>query len=124
MFIVGGAHIEQPLAPIAAMAGHDVTVVDPCRAFATGDRLPGLLVSAQRTELTMAQLNLDAQTAIAILRHDPKLGNLALVAAFATRAFYIGAPSTRMHAKRLARLTEAGLGDLLRRIRAPMRLDL
>jgi len=42
-----------------------------------------------------------------------------------SRAFYIGAlGSTRTHAKRLARLTEAGLGDVLARIHAPIGLDL
>ncbi len=125
MVIVGAVHVAQALAPMAAMAGYDVTVVDPRRAFATGERLPGVRVSTQWPDQAMAQLGLDAQTAVVTLSHDPKLDDPALIAALGSRAFYVGAlGSTRTHAKRVARLTEAGLGDQLHRIHAPVGLDL
>src|SRR5690606_25858368 len=41
MVLVGAVHIAQALAPMAAMAGFEVIVVDPRRAFATSERLPG-----------------------------------------------------------------------------------
>jgi xanthine dehydrogenase accessory factor len=73
----------------------------------------------------MASIGVDAQTAVVTLSHDPKLDDPALVAALRSPAFYIGAlGSTRTHAKRVARLTEAGLGDAIARIRAPVGLDL
>ncbi len=47
MIIVGAVHISQSLAPMAALAGFDVTVVDPRGAFATGERFPGVSLSRQ-----------------------------------------------------------------------------
>ena len=36
LVVVGAVHITQALAPMAAMAGYEVLVIDPRRAFATG----------------------------------------------------------------------------------------
>ena len=47
MLIVGAVHITQALAPMAALTGYDVTVIDPRRAFATDARFPDVkLISA------------------------------------------------------------------------------
>ncbi len=42
LLIIGAVHISQALAPMAALAGYAVTVVDPRRSFATEDRSPAL----------------------------------------------------------------------------------
>ncbi len=125
MVVIGAVHIAQALAPMAAMAGFEVIVVDPRRAFATSERLPGVSVTTQWPDEAMAGIGVDGQTAVVTLSHDPKLDDPALIAALRSRAFYIGAlGSTRTHAKRVARLTEAGLADVLHRIHAPVGLDL
>ena len=125
MVIVGAVHITQALAPMAAMAGFEVVVVDPRRAFATAERLPGVTVTTEWPDEALARIGLDAQTAVVTLSHDPKLDDPALIAALQSQAFYIGAlGSSRTHAKRVARLTEAGLADAIPRIRAPVGLDL
>lgn len=125
LVVVGAVHITQALAPMAAMAGFEVVVVDPRRAFATAERLPGVSVTTEWPDEALARLGIDARTAVVTLSHDPKLDDPALIAALKSNAFYIGAlGSTRTHAKRLARLTEAGLGELSGRIRAPVGLDL
>ncbi|MCZ7559603.1 MAG: XdhC family protein [Burkholderiaceae bacterium] len=125
MIVVGAVHIAQALAPMAAMAGYEVTVIDPRRAFGTTERLPGVNMVSLWPDEAIAQLGIDAETAVVTLSHDPKLDDLALTAALRSPAFYIGAlGSTRTHAKRVERLTAAGLGDALGRIRAPIGLDL
>ncbi len=125
LVVVGAVHITQALAPIAAMAGFEVHVIDPRRAFAAAGRLPGVSVSTQWPDEAISRLGLDARTALVTLSHDPKLDDPALIAALRSRAFYIGAlGSTRTHAKRVARLVEAGVGDAIGRIHAPVGLDL
>ena len=125
MVLVGAVHIAQALAPMAAMAGYEVIVIDPRRAFATSERLPGVSMMTDWPDAAMDKVALDAQTAVVTLSHDPKLDDPALIAALRSNAFYIGAlGSTRTHAKRVERLTAAGLGDAIGRIRAPIGLDL
>ena len=125
MIIVGAVHITQALAPMAAMAGFEVVVIDPRRAFATAERLPGVTVTTEWPDEALARIGLDAQTAVVTLSHDPKLDDPALIAALQSQCFYIGAlGSSRTHAKRVARLSEAGLADALPRIHAPVGLDL
>ena len=125
LLIVGAVHISQALAPMAAMAGFDVTVIDPRRAFASTERFPGVTLLDEWPDDAMQRLAPDSQTAVVTLTHDPKLDDPALAAALASPAFYIGAlGSSRTHAKRVARLTEQGLADQLARIHAPVGLDL
>ena len=125
LVIVGAVHITQALAPMAAMAGFEVIVIDPRRAFATAERLPGVSVTTEWPDEALTRIGLDAQTAVVTLSHDPKLDDPALIAALQSRCFYVGAlGSSRTHAKRVARLTEAGLAAAVPRIHAPVGLDL
>jgi len=125
LIIVGAVHITQALAPMAAMAGFEVIVVDPRRAFATAERLPGVTMTTEWPDEALARIGLDAQTAVVTLSHDPKLDDPALIAALQSACFYIGAlGSSRTHAKRVERLTEAGLADAIPRIHAPVGLNL
>jgi xanthine dehydrogenase accessory factor len=125
LLVVGAVHITEALAPMAALAGFDVTVIDPRRALASAERFPHIALSAEWPEQAMARLAPDARTAVVTLTHDPKLDDPALVAALNSPAFYIGSlGSTRTHASRVARLTELGLGDRVGRIHAPIGLDL
>ena len=127
MIVVGAVHIAQALVPMAALLGYAVTVVDPRRAFATEERLgAGVAVSTEWPDEAMAALAPDSRTAVVTLTHDPKLDDPALEVALRSDAFYIGClGSRRTHAKRLARLVEAGCtGDELARIHAPVGLDI
>jgi xanthine dehydrogenase accessory factor len=125
LIVVGAAHISQFLAPMATLAGFEVIVIDPRRAFASGERFPGVKLIDAWPDEALEQLKLDATSAVVTLTHDPKLDDPALIAALQSPAFYVGAlGSTRTHAKRVARLTEAGLGDKVARIHAPVGLDL
>jgi xanthine dehydrogenase accessory factor len=125
LIVVGAAHISQFLAPMAALAGFEVIVIDPRRAFAAAERFPGVTLIDAWPDEAFERLKLDATSAVVTLTHDPKIDDPALVAALESPAFYVGAlGSKRTHAKRVGRLTEAGLGGKVARIHAPVGLDL
>ena len=112
LLIVGAVHIAQALAPMAALTGYAVTIIDPRRAFATDSRFPGMSLSSDWPDEAMAALKPDRRTAVVTLTHDPKLDDPALEAALRSDAFYIGALGSRKtHAARLARLKAAGFDD-------------
>lgn len=126
LVIVGAVHIAQALAPMAGLAGYEVTIVDPRRAFATDARFPNLTLRHDWPDEALVELQPDQRTAVVTLTHDPKLDDPALQVALESEAFYIGAlGSTRTHAKRLERLSEAGVPDgQLLRIYGPLGLPL
>lgn len=126
MIIVGAVHIAQSLAPMAQLAGFDVTVLDPREGFVAADRMAHFETLTDWPDDGMTKLKPDARTAIVTLTHDPKLDDPALIAALNSDAFYIGAlGSTRTHAKRLQRLEAAGFGQSqLDRIHGPAGLDI
>jgi xanthine dehydrogenase accessory factor len=126
LVIVGAVHITQALAPMAALAGFDVTVVDPRRAFATDARFPDVHLARAWPDEVLPGLGIDHRTAVVTLSHDPKLDDPALEAALASSAFYVGAlGSRRTHAKRVARLADRGFDEeAIGRIHAPVGLDI
>jgi len=126
LVITGAVHISQALAPIAALLGYDVTIVDPRTAFASIERFPDVKVIAEWPDVALPPLNIDRYTAFVALTHDPKIDDPALKHALARDCFYIGALGSRKtHAKRVARLKEAGLTDLdIARIHAPIGVDI
>ena len=126
VIVVGAVHIAQAMAPMAAPLGFQMVVVDPRRAFATAERLPGVTLSTDWPDEAMAALRPDARTAVVTLTHDPKLDDPALDAALRSEAFYVGAlGSRRTHAKRVARLAELGHDEAaIARIHAPVGLDI
>jgi xanthine dehydrogenase accessory factor len=126
LLIVGAVHIAQALAPLAALTGLAVTVIDPRRGFASADRFPGLtLITAWPDEALLA-LAPDRRTAVVALSHDPKLDDPALDVALRGESFFVGALGSRKsHAARLARLAPLGHGpDALARIRGPVGLPI
>ncbi|HET6621733.1 MAG TPA: XdhC family protein [Dongiaceae bacterium] len=121
LVIVGAVHITQALAPMAALAGYEVIVVDPRRAFATTERFPGLTLRHDWPDEAMDAIGIDARSAVVTLTHDPKLDDAALDRALRSRAFYVGSlGSKKTHAARLHRLAEAGFDEAaLARIHGP-----
>ena len=123
--IVGAVHIAQHLAPMAAAIGFEVTIIDPRSAFRTAERFPGVALVGEWPDAALRAFAPDAQTAVVVLAHDPKLDDPALTVALTSPAFYVGAlGSRRTHAKRVVRLGALGLGTRLERLRAPAGLDL
>ena len=121
VIVVGAVHITQALAPMAALAGYEVIVVDPRRAFATPERFPGVALRHDWPDEALDALVLDARSAVVTLTHDPKIDDPALDRALKSSAFYIGALGSRKtHAARLHRLAKAGFDEAtMARIHGP-----
>ena len=124
----GAVDMAAALCRIARAIGWRPFVVDPRARFAQPARFPAAeQVIAAWPEEAFAQLGgIDRATAIAVLTHDPKLDDAALLLALRSAAGYIGAMgSRRAQASRRERLLAQGVTDEeLARISAPIGLDL
>lgn len=127
LIVVGGVHIAIPLVTLAKTLGYHTVVVDPRRMFGSAARFPHVdeLITAWPQD-ALEQTGITAGTAVAMLTHDPKIDDPALVVALRSPAFYVGALGSRKtHQKRRARLLKAGLTTAeLDRLHAPIGLDL
>ena len=103
-------------------------VVDPRARFAQPARFPAAeeVVASWPEEAFHKLGGIDRATAIAVLTHDPKLDDAALIIALRSNAAYIGAMgSRRAQADRRERLLAKGVTDEeMERISAPIGLDL
>jgi len=126
LVVVGAVHISQALAPIAALLGYDVTIVDPRTAFASAERFPDVKVIAEWPDKALPPLGVDRYTAFVALTHDPKVDDPALLHALERNCFYIGALGSRKtHGRRVERLKQQGASDeKLARIHAPIGLPI
>jgi xanthine dehydrogenase accessory factor len=127
LVMVGAGHIAQALTDLAAVLGWRTVVVDPRSAFATPERFP----RADRRALgwpaeVLPALPLTAACAVAVLSHEPRLDDGALIAALSSPAFYVGALGSPVtQARRRRRLAAAGLDEAaIDRLRGPIGLDL
>lgn len=127
LLIFGAVHIAQALTTFAKRMGYQVIVVDARAPLATPERFPEAdrIIQAWPDE-ALQQLELPPNTSIAILTHDPKFDEPAILGSVATTARYIGAVGSRKtNAERRERLAAAGLtAEQLDRIHGPVGLDI
>lgn len=126
LIIVGAVHIAQPLSRMAAIAGYQVSIIDPRQAFATEQRFPGIELIDDWPDQAIEQLKPDRRSAIVTLTHDPKLDDAALASALNSPCFYIGSlGSKKTHNARLERLRRMGFTpDDFNRIHGPVGLSI
>lgn len=124
--VVGAVHIAQPLMKMARLAGYDPVLIDPREAFGSEARFPGETLIGDWPDEALEAFGMDERTAVVTLTHDPKLDDPAIMAALRAPVFYLGClGSKKTHAKRVARLREAGFGEEeIGRIHAPVGLDI
>ena len=127
LVVIGAVHIAIPLVTMANAAGFTVSVIDPRTAFNNAERITNAerLVTAWPDE-ALPRFELGPRDAAVCLAHDPKFEDPALTALLRTETGYIGAIGSRgTHAKRVARLHEAGFTDAdIARIHSPVGLNL
>lgn len=127
LLIFGAVHVAQPLSRFAKALGFDVIVSDARAKLATAERFPDADRIIQGwPEDTLAEVTVLPNTYVAILSHDPKFDEPALVGTLNTPAAYIGAIGSRKtNEDRRRRLAEAGMSpEQISRMRAPIGLDI
>ena len=125
--VIGAVQVAIPLVTLARTVGYETVVIDGRAAFATAERFPDVdrLVLGWPDEVA-DEVGLGAADAVAVLTHDPKFDEPAIVAALDRGCRYVGAVgSRRTQADRRARLRAAGVTeDDLARLAGPIGLDL
>jgi xanthine dehydrogenase accessory factor len=127
LVMIGGVHISIALAEMAKTLGFETIVIDPRRLFASDERFPDVDILIQSWPLeAYEQVSLDRETAVAVLTHDPKIDDPAIIGALEMPVFYIGVLGSRKtHAKRVKRLQKAGINNQqLKRLHAPIGLNI
>ncbi len=127
LLIFGAVHVAQPLSRFAKALGFDVIVSDARAKLATTERFPDAdrIIQGWPDE-TLEQVEILPNTYVAILSHDPKFDEPALVGTLSTPAAYIGAIGSRStNEDRRRRLAAAGMSpEQVARMRAPIGLDI
>src|SRR5258705_7951664 len=127
LVVVGGVEVARSLVRLAHELGFETVVVDGRAAFATKERFPEVdnLVVGWPDEVA-GEIGLGPNDAVAVLSHDVKFDEPAIVEALRRGCRYVAAVGSRKtQADRRARLLEAGVSESeLARLRGPVGLDL
>lgn len=128
LLIFGAVHVGVALCHLAKDLGFRVKVIDARGSFATRERFPDAdEIVISHADDFLAREKVGSSTYVAVLSHDPKLDDPALLRALPSNARYVGAIGSRKtNAARLERLRQAGLTEAqLRRLHGgPVGLDI
>jgi xanthine dehydrogenase accessory factor len=96
LLIIGGGQLSRYLGSMAVMLDYQVTVCEPRAEYHEGwEAMAGVTLSTQMPDDLVLAMNLDHNSAVVAVTHDPKLDDLALMEALHTPAFYVGALGSR-----------------------------
>jgi xanthine dehydrogenase accessory factor len=127
LVVVGAVQVAIPLVALARELGYETVVIDGRAAFATRERFPHAdrLVVGWPDEVA-EEIGLGPSDTVAVLTHDVKFDEPAIVEALRRGCRYVGAVGSRKtQADRRERLIAAGVTpDELARLRGPIGLDL
>jgi xanthine dehydrogenase accessory factor len=127
LVVVGGVEVARSLVRLARELGFETVVVDGRPAFATPERFPEVdrLIVGWPDEVA-EEIGLGPNDAVAVLSHDVKFDEPAIVEALRRGCRYVGAVgSKKTQGDRRSRLLEAGVTEAdFARLRGPVGLDL
>jgi xanthine dehydrogenase accessory factor len=127
LVVVGAVEVARTLVRLAKDLGYETVVIDGRAAFATPERFPDVdrLIVGWPDELA-DEIGLGPGDAVAVLTHDVKFDEPAIVTALERGCRYVGAVgSKKTQGDRRARLLAAGVGpEALDRLRGPIGLEL
>jgi xanthine dehydrogenase accessory factor len=129
LIVVGAVEVARSLVRIARELGHETVVIDGRASFATPERFPPDLVDRLIVgwpDEVADDIGLGPEDAVAVLTHDVKFDEPAIVEALRRGCRYVGAVGSRKtQGDRRERLRAAGVSeDELARLRGPVGLDL
>jgi xanthine dehydrogenase accessory factor len=129
LVVVGAVEVARSLVRFARELGYETIVVDGRASFATPERFPPDLVDRLIVgwpDEAADEIGLGPDDAVAVLTHDVKFDEPAIVEALRRNCRYVGAVGSRKtQGDRRERLRAAGVGeDELARLRGPVGLDL
>jgi xanthine dehydrogenase accessory factor len=127
LVVVGAVEVARSLVRLARELGYETVVVDGRASFATPERFPDVdrLIVGWPDEIA-DEIGLGPNDAVAVLTHDVKFDEPAIVEALRRHCRYVGAVGSRKtQADRRERLRAAGVSDKeLAELRGPVGLDL
>jgi len=127
LVVVGAVEVARSLVRLARELGYETVVIDGRASFATAERFPDVdrLVVGWPDEVA-DEIDLGPNDAVAVLTHDVKFDEPAIVEALRRGCRYVGAVgSKKTQGDRRDRLRAAGVSpDDLDRLRGPVGLDL
>jgi xanthine dehydrogenase accessory factor len=127
LVVVGAVEVARSLVRLAKELGFETVVIDGRASFATPARFPdvdGLIVGWP--DEVADEIGLGPNDAVAVLTHDVKFDEPAIIEALRRGCRYVGAVGSRKtQADRRQRLLEAGVTEEeVGRLRGPVGLDL
>jgi xanthine dehydrogenase accessory factor len=127
LVICGGGHVSFALAAHAKPLGFRLFITDDREEFANYERFPNAdIIVAKKPEDALDELPINANTFIVVATRGHRFDNVALAAAAATRARYVGLMGSKRKTILIYEdLVRMGLDEQrLRDIRSPIGLDI
>jgi xanthine dehydrogenase accessory factor len=127
LVVIGAVEVARSLVRLAKELGFEVVVIDGRASFATHERFPDVdrLIVGWPDEVA-DDIGLGRNDAVAVLTHDVKFDEPAIIESLRRGCRYVGAVGSRKtQDDRRRRLREAGIpADRLRELHGPIGLDL
>lgn len=126
LLLIGAGEVARYVAEFARAADFSVTLCEPREAFAAGWGHPHLPLDRCLPDDLVNQSFNDPWCGVLALAHDPRIDDMALLAALQSPGFYVGAMGSRRTSEnRRERLKSLGLDETaLAHLRAPIGVDI
>lgn len=125
LLLIGISEVSRAVAQLALLLDYEILVCDPRADARARWDIAGVTLLAKLPDDAVREYGDDSGCAILALTHDPRIDDMALMEAFNTQAFYIGAMgSLRTSENRRERLQLLDVtAEQLQRLHAPIGLD-
>jgi xanthine dehydrogenase accessory factor len=127
LVVLGAGHIARPLVELASAVGFEAVVIDEREAWADPERFPkAKQVHCDDPEAVVAELALDADTAVVVVTHHHPLDQALVRALVASRAGFCGLVGSEAKRNKFRmRLEAQGMPAAARaRLRSPLGLQI